>query len=243
MKLLSLIELLSLLSATTALPAPHPNIPSFFNSLPLPVVNDLDLYQLFNLTSEKLRRESPSPPNKRALTLAYILCTVAFEGSFGDARRFSLTGELLLTSAVDSAGSTNGANPVEVVIKIGRPFSDPVAGSITYTTNRYLWPLLGSKPDQPRVDFAYVEARGSTVAVVIDKSLAAANTLSVFNTASGAAADLYNPVEGGFAIAIADDGTLAGEARLLGRGVVSGGKGTYSAVILGTATQTGTTTL
>jgi len=239
---MKLLHLLPLLTIIIALPNPQPNILSLFESSSIPVVNDPPLSQLFNTTAHLPR--DMLPLNKRAVTLDYILFTITVDGtSQNNAEAFLLTGELLLTSGISSPGTTNGANPVEAVLSVGNPYSNPLAGSIRYSTSRYLWPLLGGASETSVVDFAYVGSTDTAVGVTIDGSLAAANTISVFNIRSGLTADVYNPVEGGFAVGFGSDGSVAGEIKLVGRGLISGARGTYGAVIKGAVTQTGSVTV
>jgi len=238
---------LLLLAAARAFPTPEPIVPSIFQSSSVPVVDHLDL-SIFNLTSPGSNKPHPrdgaSVLDKRALTLNYILCSVTFDGANqGNQVPFRVSGQLLITSGISSSGTRNGANPVELVIAIGNPYSNPVAGSIRYTTNRYLWPFLGGAPDTSRVDFAYVASTATTVGVTVDTSLAAANTLSVFNTRSGLTADVYNPASGGVNLVLANNGAVSGQVQFVGRSLIGGAQGSYRAKIVGSVIQKGTTTL
>jgi hypothetical protein len=149
----------------------------------------------------------------------------------------------MLVQGIPSSGTTNGANPYDVVISIGTPISNPVAGSISYVTNRYLNPFISGRRDLTRLDFARVSATSNTVTVSVDTSLAAANQISVFNARSGFIANIYNPATGGFNLVFGNNGVISGKIVITGRAPVSGGQAPYQAIISGKVKQKGTFTL
>ena len=243
MKFHHLLPLLPLIAASPT-PEPDPVLPSVFESTTIPVSDTLDVASIFNLTSRSSSEGLHGPLEKRALTLDYILASVTLDGrNKGNAQPFVVSGQLLITSGISSPGTRNGKNPVEVVLKIGDPYGNPRAGNIRYVTNRYLWPYLGGRRDTSKVDFAYVSSTATQVGVTIDGNIAAANTLSVFNVRSGLTANVYNPSSGGVSIVLGSSGAVGGQVNLVGRGMISGGRGNYKAAISGRVTQRGRTTL
>ncbi|RSL83275.1 hypothetical protein CEP51_004613 [Fusarium floridanum] len=177
---------------------------------------------------------------KRALNLEYILLDVTFDGyNKGNWQGWRVRGELLVIRPIPSPGTTNGPNPVDVVIAIGSPAVSPVAGSIRYTTNRYLNVFIGGRKDTTRVDFARVSTTASSVTVSVDTSIAAANQLSIFNARSGSLANIYNPASGGFSLAFWKNGQVTGKIGLVGRSPTSGGQAPYVASISGLVKQKG----
>jgi hypothetical protein len=136
---------------------------------------------------------------KRALNLAYLLCDVTFDGrNRANWQPFQVRGGLLLVQGVPSPGTTNGVNPYDVVISIGSPIANLIAGSISYITNRYLNPFISGRQDVTRLDFTRVSATTNSVTVSVDTSLTAANQILGFNARSGITANIYNPASGGF---------------------------------------------
>ncbi|KAK4208618.1 hypothetical protein QBC37DRAFT_325391 [Rhypophila decipiens] len=208
----------------------------------------LDL-STFNISSLDVRSSpsdgsDPKSLTKRALTFNYILATITLDGrNQGNQVPFVVTGQLLITSGIPSSGTRNGKNPVEVLINIGNPYANPKAGNLRYSTNRYLWPYFSGRREVSRVDFAYVSSTSSTVKVTVDGALAAANQLSVFNTRTGITANVYQPSSGGFNLVLGANGRVSGKVEFQGRGMISGGRGTYRAVMSGRVTNRGRTTL
>ncbi|TVY72762.1 hypothetical protein Focb16_v011391 [Fusarium oxysporum f. sp. cubense] len=232
--MISLFLLLSLLTLSWASPAPLTPL-SIFNDNSIKTVNQPDS-GLLNFTLH-----SRDTLEKRALSLAYLLCDVTFNGlNNANWQPFQVKGELMLVQGIPSSGTTNGANPYDVVISIGTPISNPVAGSISYVTNRYLNPFISGRRDLTRLDFARVSATSNTVTVSVDTSLAAANQISVFNARSGLTANIYNPATGGFNLVFGNNGAISGKIVITGRAPVSGGQAPYQAIISGKVKQKGT---
>lgn len=114
-----------------------------------------------------------------------------------------------------------------------------MAGSIRYVTNRYLNLFIGGREDTTCVDFARVSTIASTVSVIVDTSVAAANQISVFNARSGLIASVYNPATGGFNLVIGANGQISGKIDMIGRLHISGGQALYLASISGVVTKKG----
>ncbi|KAF4341764.1 hypothetical protein FBEOM_4303 [Fusarium beomiforme] len=234
--MISLLFLLSLLTLGWASPAPTRL--SIFDDKTITTVNQ-PASGLLNFTLH-----SRDTIEKRALNLAYLLCDITFDGrNKANWQPFLVTGELLLVQGIPSSGTTNGVNPYDVVISIGTPISNPIAGSISYVTNRYLNPFISGRRDLTRLDFARVSATANTVTVSVDTSLAAANQLSVFNARSGLTANIYNPATGGFNLLFGNNGLVSGKIGITGRAPVSGGQAPYQAIISGKVKQKGTFSL
>ncbi|WKT46944.1 hypothetical protein QSH57_011818 [Fusarium oxysporum f. sp. vasinfectum] len=217
--MISLFPLLSLLTLSWASPAPLTPL-SIFNDNSIKTVNQPDS-GLLNFTLH-----SRDTLEKRALTLAYLLCDVTFNGrNNANWQPFQVKGELMLLS------------------QLAPLISNPVAGSISYVTNRYLNPFISGRRDLTRLDFARVSATSNTVTVSVDTSLAAANQISVFNARSGLTANIYNPATGGFNLVFGNNGAISGRIVITGRAPVSGGQAPYQAIISGKVKQKGTFTL
>ncbi|KAJ4169177.1 hypothetical protein NW754_011111 [Fusarium falciforme] len=201
--------LLPLLSYLWASPAAADGL-SIFDDDSIPVVDRPDL-DSFTI----VRRDEDTGLKKRALNLEYVLLDVTFDGY------------------------NQGNWQSYVVIAIGSPIVSPVAGSIRYTTNRYLNGFIGGSKDITRTDFARVSTTANSVTVSVDTSIAAANHLSVFNARSGVSANIYNPASGGFNLAFWKNGKVTGTIGLVGRSPISGGQAPYKATISGLVKQKG----
>ncbi|KAH6867226.1 hypothetical protein B0T10DRAFT_502552 [Thelonectria olida] len=238
-----LLPLVSLLVYTLASPTPETEL-SIFNDDAIPVVDqpDLDGFNLSALAGRDLDKKQ-SGIEKRALKLDYVLYDVIFDGrNQGNLVPFRVQGQLLLIKRIPVANTPNGANPVDVVISIGNPASNPIAGSIRYVTNRYLNPFLGGIHDEMRTDFARVSVKSGTVKVSADTAFSQINALSVFNVRSGFFADVYNAYSGGFTLTV-KNGKMSGKVGFRGKQVISGASPPYKAKIGGKAKQKGKITL
>jgi hypothetical protein len=120
-----------------------------------------------------------------------------------------------------------------VVISIGSPIANLIAGSISYITNRYLNPFISGRKDVTRLDFARVSATTNSVTVSVDTSLTAANQILGFNARSGITANIYNPASGGFNLIFGNNGLISGKIGITGGAPVSGGQALYQAIISG----------
>lgn len=230
--------LLFLLHGIIASPASKTRL-SIFDDDTIPIVDGPEL-GIFNFTihARDLGVE------KRALSFNYILFDITFDGRNSvNSQPFFVQGEMLITQGVPSSGTKNGVNPVEVVLLVGKPRTSPIAGSIQYVTNRYLYPFITSIKDTSRVDFARVSSTSNTVTVSIDTSLAAANQPSVFNARSGVTAQIFNPTSGSFNINLLNNGQISGRISLVGTPLTSLGWAYYLANIGGKAKQKGVFTL
>ncbi|KAJ4322070.1 hypothetical protein N0V84_005008 [Fusarium piperis] len=230
----SFLLILPLISRIWASPTASDGL-SIFEDDSIPVVDQPDL-DSFTISA----RDEDAHLEKRGLNLEYVLFDVTFDGyNQGNWQSWRVRGELLVVRQIPSPGTTNGANPVDVVIAIGSPAVSPVAGSIRYTTNRYLNPFIGGSRDITRTDFARVSTTASSVTVSVDTSIAAANQLSIFNARSGALANVYNPASGGFNLAFWKNGQVTGKISFTGRAPISGGQAPYRAIISGGVKQKG----
>ena len=238
--------ILSLIIWATASPTPQPQLPAIFQDNTIPVVDGTGR-ELLNLTgsTENLRSRALDL-EKRDLSLDYVLYNVVFDGqNSANWEPFLVSGQILITTGVNTVGTPNGANPVDVTIMIGDPWANPIAGSIRYVTNIYFNPYIhGSSiillPGFAAVDFAYVTSTDTFIEVAVDPTLAASNQLSTFNARSGLLANVYNPAVGGFKIVFGANGAITGTIDLVGRGMISGGEAPYKALISGTPVQRGT---
>lgn len=229
--------IVSLFSHTLALPAS--SLHDLFTHPDVPVLSELDP-SLFNLTSAHNHRDVPS---KRAINLGYLLYNIKMDGrNKGNWENFFVSGQMLITQGVPSSATQNGQNPYDVIISIGSPNVSPVAGSIRYATNRYLYRFIGGAYSNSLLDFDYVTVHGNQVGVTVDTRIAAANQLSNFNAHSGLTANVYIVASGGFAVTLGTT-SLSGAISLIGTGYISPGQAPYKAVISGTMVGRGTVTV
>ena len=210
-----------------------------FADAAIPFLEDDSALSEFNVTSQS----SPTSISKRALTLNYIKYSITMDGrNQGNFEDFLVTGTMLVIDGIISSGTVNGPNPVEVIIEIGSPAVNPVAGSIRYCTNRALYPLF-SGSDSTLLDFSQVSLQGTTVTVTVDTSLAASNPLSNFNARSGLTANVYLMASGGFSFTQESDNTIPGGINLVGQGYISPGQAPYKALISGQVLGKGSFTI
>ncbi|KAL2209069.1 hypothetical protein CC79DRAFT_1396010 [Sarocladium strictum] len=238
--LIQSLLLFALPLSSLAAPTEQPDIAFWDDDDSVPIVDFPDL-GIFNISTIEARDENIE---KRALDLVYTLYDVVFDG-VGQAnfQNFAVTGELMLIKRIPSPGTRNGANPIDVVVRIGNPSGSPVAGSIRYVTNRYLNPFIGGSRDTSRLDFARVSNSNTQVRVKVDSSIAAANQISVFNARSGLFAEVYNAGAGNLNLVRGSNGALTGRVNFAGRGLISGSRAPYIANIRGKAKQKGKTRL
>jgi hypothetical protein len=227
-----------LLSTASGFPASS-LLSEVFADATIPFLDDKSALSEFNVTSQS----SSASISKRALTLNYIKYSITMDGrNQGNFENFLVTGTMLVTDGIVTAGTVNGANPVEVVLSIGSPSVNPVAGSIQYCTNRALYPLFSGSA-LTVLDFAQVSVEGTTVSVTVDTSLAVSNPLSNFNARSGLTANVYLMASGGFVFTHQSDNTIPGGINLVGQGYLSPGQAPYKALISGQALGKGSFTI
>ncbi|KAG0348192.1 hypothetical protein BG005_011684 [Podila minutissima] len=131
-------------------------------------------------------------------------------GNFQD---FVVSGQILITQGIPSSGTRNEPNPFDVLITIGHPATNPIAGSIQYTTNRYLYKFINGNSAESLIDYAFVTNAGNSIGVTVDTSIAAANQLSNFNARSGLTANAYIITSGGFSVMLSGT-ALSGDTCL-----------------------------
>ena len=239
---LALILLLRTVTAHVIEAQQNVSIYDLFTHPDIPVLPSLDC-SLFNLTTPS-HQARDARSSKRAMNLQYILCTITMDGrNQGDWQPFLVQGSLLITSGIPSSATQNGKNPVEVVIVIGNPPANPVAGAIRYTTNRYLNRFVGGAFVNSLLDYAYVGVAGNTISVTVDPRIAAANSLSNFNARTGLAAGVYEIQSGGFQISLVGTSGVAGWADLVGHGYISPYTAPYKAIVSGKVVGRGTTSI
>ena len=99
--------------------------------------------------------------DKRAVNVKYVLYSITMDGrNQGNFQDFVVSGEMLITQSIPSAGTQKGNNPYDIVITIGDPNVNPVAGSIRYVTNRSRCKFIGGTEAIADVDYAYVTTTG-----------------------------------------------------------------------------------
>ncbi|KAK6332688.1 hypothetical protein TWF730_004347 [Orbilia blumenaviensis] len=138
---------------------------------------------------EILRRYYNAPEGshklkKRAITLNTLVYKITIDGrNQRNWQNWVVSGNIVVTSPV-STTTSNGRNFLDFFISLGSLAANPVAGSIRYFTNRYLYTLANGRFRQSRLDYVYQSRSGSTYANRIDTRYAAANQLSEFNARS-----------------------------------------------------------
>ncbi|KAH7166341.1 hypothetical protein EDB81DRAFT_782156 [Dactylonectria macrodidyma] len=235
--MMHLVLLLSLLARVWASPTPETEL-DFWDDDSIPVVDQPDL-DFFNYTALALARDVGV--EKRALDLTYTLYDITFNGlNQGNFEPFRVQGELMFIKKITSPGTPNGANPVDVIIYIGNPIGNPIAGSIRYVTNRYLSPFIGGARDATRADFAYISKTSNKVKVKIDPYMAVKNPSSLFNAKTGFfTASVFNPVSGGFYFVL-KNGKISGNVNIVGKdGVTLAARAPYKAIVGGKAKSKG----
>jgi hypothetical protein len=183
---------------------------------------------------------------KRSRTLNYALYSIQINGrNPNNWVPFVTQGALLLTDGIPVTATRNGANGVEMLIQVGNPSAHPVAGSIWYTTNRYLYKLwagtgVGSGAEAA-IDYSYVSVQQGHLVVQVDHNLAAANQRSNFNARSGVTANVYLMSNGVFDLRISN--TISGTISLTGAGYIFPGSASFLGSVTGTLVKQGRTTI
>ncbi|KAF9949450.1 hypothetical protein BGZ65_007326, partial [Modicella reniformis] len=140
----------------------------------------------------------------------------------GNFENFVVSGQVLITQGISSSGTQNDPNPFDVLITIGQPATNPIAGSIQYATNRYLYKFIYDNNAISLIDYAFVTSAGNSIGVTVDTRIAAANQLSNFNAGSGLTANVYIITSGGFSITLSGT-ALSGSINVGGSGYILGG--------------------
>src|SRR5690242_11952399 len=117
-----------------------------FSNPNVPIQNDKSavsdlLFSNYPIATLPPDDENPQRLSRRAVTVDYILYDITIDGrGLANWEDFLVSGSLIVTSGIESLATTNGPNPVEVVLLSGSPAANPIAGSIRYCTNRALYP-------------------------------------------------------------------------------------------------------
>lgn len=211
-----------------------------FTNPSIPVISELNP-SVFNLTTAIQNNDARM--GKRAISLPYILYSVTMDGrNVGNFQDFVVSGQILITQGIPSSGTRNEPNPFDVLITIGHPATNPIAGSIQYTTNRYLYKFINGNSAESLIDYAFVTNAGNSIGVTVDTSIAAANQLSNFNARSGLTANAYIITSGGFSVMLSGT-ALSGSINVAGSGYILGGSAPYKAVMSGAIVGRGTVTI
>ncbi|KAF3909665.1 hypothetical protein AA313_de0207779 [Arthrobotrys entomopaga] len=191
------------------------------------------LREQYNITENSPKLE------KRAITLNALIYKVTIDGrNQGNWQNWVVSGNIIVTTAVPTT-SNNGKNALDFLISVGSPTTNPVAGSIRYFTNRYLYTIVNGLFGQSRLDYVYQSRSGSTYTNKIDTRIAAANQLSGFNARSGILANVFLPDVGSWTITFgAGSKTIAGQIKVDGRGFIEPGRAPYRGRYSGTLIST-----
>lgn len=198
---------------------PESSLGHFFADSSIPLLSDADLAE--GIIDTRPPNGNSIGTDKRALPplhVPYLKYAVTMDGrNVGNYENFLISGYLLVTTGIHVPPTQNGPNPYDIVFSVGSPFTNPVAGSIHYVTNKYLDKVIGDTAAAAGLDFAYVTYTGNTIDVTIDSKVAAANIDSGFNEKSGLHADVYRPANGGFRLTLGADKQLSGSIHIRGR--------------------------
>lgn len=180
---------------------------------------------------------------KRDITLDYILYDIVLDGSnTNNWEPFNVVGELMITTGITETGVTNGINQADIIVSVGEPAANPIAGSVWYTSNRYLYKAWSGTNPELAIDYAYVTVTGNSLNVTVDTKLAGANQLSSFNAHSGLLANVYIIAGGTWDIFVDDEGNLTGAVVLVGNGYIEPSVAPYVAAIAGVQKDSGSIT-
>jgi hypothetical protein len=239
MHLLTTVSALLLTLVTYVAAVPTSAFDKLFDDPSIPILTNANLTG-FNLTSAT----SHAATSKRAVNVQYVLYNIVMDGrNRGNYQNFALSGgQLLLTQGLPFGVTANGRNPYEVVVLLGSPAAQPVAGSIRYATNRYMYKLIGGANANAAVDYAFVSQSGATVTVQVDPRNAAANQLSQFNARTGLTAGVYNIASGAFSI-VPGTSSITGLFNLVGAGYIAPANPPYRAALSGTVAGRGVLTI
>jgi hypothetical protein len=146
---------------------PTSSLSDLFTDPNIPVIEHLDP-SFFNVTTT----ESQNNPayEKRTVSLPYVLYSITMDGRHrGNFQDFLLTGgQMLIMQGIPSSGTPNGPNPFDLLISVGSPAVNPVAGSIRYATNRYLYKFINGNGAISLLDYAFSTSSGNSSGVTID---------------------------------------------------------------------------
>ncbi|KAK6538955.1 hypothetical protein TWF694_010505 [Orbilia ellipsospora] len=199
----------------------------------LPLEDIETIRKQYNITENSPKLE------KRAITLNALIYKITIDGrNQGNWQNWVVSGNIIVTTAVPTT-SNNGKNLLDFLISVGSPTVNPVAGSIRYFTNRYLYTIVNGLFGQSRLDYVYQSRKGSTYTNTIDTRIAAANQLSGFNARSGILANVFLPDTGSWTATFGTGSkTIAGVIRVDGRGFIEPGRAPYRGRYSGTLIAT-----
>ena len=152
-------------------------------------------------------------------------------------RPFARQGVLYLTDPFPSAGTINGANPIEVALISGSPITSPQIGAIQYTTNS------GVFGQRAQLDLAYVsfDSNAGRVTVQPDNRLGANAGTNVFNALSGITANVYQIYAGQMQLQFRNNyNSVTGTINFLGNPFIEPAAAPYVATISGQFVGSGT---
>lgn len=178
-------------------------------------------------------KSAPATPTAAARN--YWLYNVRIQG-YASGRYFTSTGQLMVTDTINSAGTTNGANPRDLVLVSGSPLTGQEAGAIQFATNTFLL-------DGPaQLDMAYVsyDSRNYRLTIQPDSRIAATGR-NYFNVTSGFLADFYQIRSGTMRVQLSSNmQSLTGQIDFTGNGYIYPSAGSYRATVTGTLARRGT---
>jgi hypothetical protein len=170
---------------------------------------------LAELTGLTFNAAPPSKPNPSQRAVNYALYNIQLDGrNSKNWEQFLIRGQLMITDGITTSGVTNGLNPVDMLISVGSPAANPQAGSIWYSSNRYLYRLRAGTQAEAAIDYAYVTSAPGKLNVTVDSKLASSNALSQFNARSGMLANVYLVVGGSFNLKVGN--SVSGSIELVG---------------------------
>jgi hypothetical protein len=233
---------------------PQDSFSAFFTDPSIPFLRDSDFLDDVTLdinpnSNSSSTGDDSSTLERRVTSVPYVKYSITLDGrNRGNYENFYRSGYLWVCKGIRTIGTTNGANPYEVVIKVGAsPASSPNSGSIYFLTNAYLSRVLDPFTNlYTGLDFVYETYTQSTgtLKVTIDELVAGSNENSMFNARTGPLKDVYRPSSGVISVRYTAKNGIVGGINIHGRGeIYSSTTGVpFVAAISGTVVGRGTFT-
>lgn len=168
---------------------------------------------------------SPTEPETGNLIPENANFSITLDGTVSS-RAFRRSGVLSIRPTVTTQGTTNGVNPIEVIIESGNPVSSPQVGAFQFATNDT---FLGGRGGQLDTAFVDLDARAGVIQIQPDFGLAIVS-LNGFNSSSGLFAEFKAINEGSITLRFTEGGSrVSGTINVLGASAVSTARTRYVA--------------
>jgi len=200
------------------------------------------VHQLHARYADPAEAAAPGKDRNAASGRSACAWTVTLQGTV-QGRPFTRPGTLVLADPVSSQGTSNGQNPLEVLIVSGSPAISPSVGAIQYFTNTFFTYLTsGTAPSAAQLDVAYVSTTDTKVVVQPDSRISLGTAFfNIFNAASGITANIYQVTSGQLDFQFTDDfKSVDGNINIVGSSYFFYGTSPYVAKVKGTLLNCGT---